>query len=126
MEFGVLYLPSGWHRECANEAQARDTFDHAPQGDGETAVLTTSRLRAAFHFPNADRAPLMREQIFTRIKPAHGHRSILRHAVSPTKQEYEIIQRPTASARRDVLDGVESAPAAGQGGDEVWHERKGV
>lgn len=39
MEFGVLYLPSGWQRECADEAQARDAFEHAPQGDGETAVL---------------------------------------------------------------------------------------
>ncbi len=39
MEFGVLYLPSGWHMECANEAQARDCFEHAPQCDGVCAVL---------------------------------------------------------------------------------------
>jgi len=39
MEFGMLYLPSGWHMECANEAQARDCFEHAPQCDGCCAVL---------------------------------------------------------------------------------------
>jgi len=39
MKFGVVYLPSGWRRECADEAQARDAFEHAPQGDGDVAVL---------------------------------------------------------------------------------------
>lgn len=32
-------MPSGWHRECADEAQARDVFEHAPQGDDEVAIL---------------------------------------------------------------------------------------
>ncbi len=39
MEFGVLYMPSGWQRECADEAQARDVFEHAPQSDGDCAIL---------------------------------------------------------------------------------------
>lgn len=39
MEFGVLYLPSGWQRECADAAQARDVFEHAPQSDGDCAIL---------------------------------------------------------------------------------------
>ncbi len=39
MEFGVLYLPSGCQRECAGEAQARDVFEHAPQSDGDFAIL---------------------------------------------------------------------------------------
>ena len=39
MDFGVLYLPSGWQRECADEAQARDAFERAPQSDGDFAQL---------------------------------------------------------------------------------------
>jgi|JI10StandDraft_1071094.scaffolds.fasta_scaffold723491_2 hypothetical protein len=39
MDFGVLYLPYGWQRECADEAQARDAYDHAPQGEGDLAQL---------------------------------------------------------------------------------------
>ena len=39
MDFGVLYLPSGWQRECADEAQARDAFERAPQGEGDLAQL---------------------------------------------------------------------------------------
>jgi hypothetical protein len=39
MDFGVLYLPSGWQRECADEAQARCAFERAPQGEGDLAQL---------------------------------------------------------------------------------------
>jgi len=39
MDFGVLYLPSGWQRECADEAQARCAFERAPQGDVDIALL---------------------------------------------------------------------------------------
>ncbi len=39
MDFCVLYLPSGWQIECADEAQARDAYDHAPQGEGDLAQL---------------------------------------------------------------------------------------
>ena len=39
MEFGVVYKPSCAWRECNTEAEARDCFEHAPQPDGETAVL---------------------------------------------------------------------------------------
>ncbi len=52
MEFGVLYLPSGWHRECANEAQARDCFEHAPQGDGDCAVLIINGEEVATREPD--------------------------------------------------------------------------
>lgn len=39
IEFGVAYYPQGAWRECSNEAEARDCFANAPQGDDQTAVL---------------------------------------------------------------------------------------
>ena len=52
MENGVMYLPSGWMRDCADEAQAWDAFDHAPQGDGDTAILIINGEQIAERAPD--------------------------------------------------------------------------
>jgi hypothetical protein len=52
MDFGVLYLPSGWQRECADEAQARDAYEHAPQGEGDFAQLIIGGEVAAERAPD--------------------------------------------------------------------------
>jgi hypothetical protein len=54
IDFGVVYYPSGAHRDCADEAQARRTFECAPQGD-ETAVLILNG--AEVERRDADAAP---------------------------------------------------------------------
>ena len=52
MQNGVMYLPSGWMRDCADEAQARDAFEHAPQGDGDTAILSINGEQIAERAPD--------------------------------------------------------------------------
>lgn len=44
MKFGVVYYPSGAHRECASAADARDCFEHAPQPSDQAVVLVLDHV----------------------------------------------------------------------------------
>lgn len=86
--------------------------------------MTTSRLRAAFLFPLADRPPMMLDHLVASVEPVHANRPIFSHSVSASKQEDEIIQRPSSASRRDVLDREEMPPLSGQRGDKMRHDQQ--
>ena len=61
-------------------------------------------------------------QLLARVEPMHADHTILDHTVPATKQQHEVVARPSLATWRHALDTEEPPPAPRHRGNEMGHE----